>query len=354
MEISRIIRNWYQKHKRDLPWRDSGSPYLVWLSEVIFQQTRIDQGMPYYLRFSETFPTLKKLAHASRDEVLKLWQGLGYYTRARNLHETARHIHFHLKDKFPDTYDELLKLKGVGPYTAAAVASIAFKRPVAVVDGNVARLLTRLFAVSVPVDSSDGKNMLTALANELLDQHDPGTHNQAFMEFGSLICVPHKPKCGECVVNTLCLAYEQNLADEIPVKQKKTPVRNRYFHYLDIRTANRILLRKRNQKDIWHSLYDFPMIETVSVIGTNVLMKHDEWKRLFKEMPIRISSRPVYMKHQLTHQTLHCYFYQIYTELELIVEEDDIISIRFDEIQEYAVPRVIERYLDGLANKAMS
>ena len=230
--FSEKIIAWYDQNKRDLPWRNTKDAYLIWLSEIILQQTRVDQGMDYYLKFAKEFPTVKHLAKADNEKVMKLWQGLGYYSRARNLHTTAKIISEKYHGKFPDEYSDILSLKGVGNYTAAAIASFAFNKPYAVVDGNVYRVLARVFGIESPIDSTQGKKEFETLATELLDRKKPASHNQAIMELGALQCKPVNPDCSICALNTMCFAYSKKRINELPVKAKKTKVRNRYFNYI--------------------------------------------------------------------------------------------------------------------------
>ena len=230
--FSQKIIFWYEHNKRDLPWRNTRDPYLIWLSEIILQQTRVDQGMSYYLKFVGEFPTVKQLAKADNEKVMKLWQGLGYYSRARNLHTTAKIILLEHKGVFPKEFETILALKGVGEYTAAAIASFAYNKPYAVVDGNVYRVLSRVFDISTPIDSTQGKKEFNHLAGELLDKNKPAIYNQAIMEFGAMQCKPINPYCAVCPLNTMCLAYSKKLVAELPVKSKKTKVRDRYFNYI--------------------------------------------------------------------------------------------------------------------------
>ncbi len=246
-----------------MPWRETSDPYCIWLSEIMLQQTRIEQGLPYYLAFTNAYPSIFDLANASEEEVLKLWQGLGYYSRARNLHATAKYIAFELNGKFPETYEGLLKLKGVGDYTASAIASISYNEPVAVVDGNVYRVLSRYFDIDTPINSTAGIKEFKLLAKELLDKEDPATYNQAIMEFGALQCKPQSPLCNTCPLSASCLALKNNKISMLPVKLKKGKIKKRYFNYLVFQSEeNKTILEKRSGKGIWEGLYQFPLIET--------------------------------------------------------------------------------------------
>jgi A/G-specific adenine glycosylase len=263
MNFSDRILSWYHIHKRELPWRKTRDPYRVWLSEIMLQQTRVVQGLPYYMKFTEHFPKVGDLAAASEEEVLKLWQGLGYYSRARNLHATARTIASKFGGHFPDTYQELLKLKGVGPYTAAAIASICYGLPHPVVDGNVYRVLSRYFGVELPINSPEGVRYFADLAMEVIDRERPGEYNQGLMEFGALQCVPQNPDCKACPLSGSCEAYARNLVSDLPKKLPKKKVRERIFNYfMPVDPLFRTLLVKRKGKGIWQGLFEFPLIET--------------------------------------------------------------------------------------------
>jgi A/G-specific adenine glycosylase len=260
--FSKKVVEWYQKNKRTLPWRDTSDPYKVWLSEIILQQTRVQQGLPYYKQFVKKFPTVRALAQASEEQVLRAWQGLGYYTRARNLHRCARLVRTRHNGKFPDSYSALLTLPGIGQYTAAAIASICYNEPVAVVDGNVFRVLARVFGIHQPINTSAGKKIFSDLANSLIPETQPALFNQAIMEFGALHCTPRNPFCADCIFKKQCVAYAGNLQAVLPVKQKKKSVRTRHFTYVVFRSDNALFMKKRSGNDIWKGLYDFYLIET--------------------------------------------------------------------------------------------
>ena len=266
MKFSKVLIRWYLENKRDLPWRKTDNPYLIWLSEIMLQQTRVAQGTPYFLSFTTNFPTVFDLANANEEQILKLWQGLGYYSRARNLHKTAQFVAKELSGKFPDNYNDLLKLKGVGEYTAAAIASFSFNEVVPVVDGNVFRVLSRYFDVETDIASASAKKEFAALAFELIPKDNPALFNQAIMEFGALQCVPKSPNCSVCIFNSSCAALQKKKVDKLPVKSKKLKVRNRFFNYLVASDENEnTIIQKRTAKGIWHNLYEFPLIETEKV-----------------------------------------------------------------------------------------
>lgn len=332
-----LIGNWYRQNKRNLPWRNTKDPYFIWLSEIILQQTRVDQGLNYYLKFTRNYPTVEHLALASEQEVLNDWQGLGYYSRARNLHHTAKFISENLNNSFPESYEKILQLKGIGPYTAAAIASFAFNEPVAVVDGNVYRVLSRIFDIDLPIDSTEGKKAFQQLANSLIPQQNPGDFNQGIMEFGAMQCTPVNPNCTACPFTDKCLAKAHNTISQRPVKSKKTAVRDRYFYYGIFRTATHICICKRTQKDIWQHLYEFPLIETTS--RQNETAIYELFEQHHSATPIRISPE---VKHILSHQRIHArfaYFDQIPDALQ-----PNAISI--GTLDDYPLPRLIDRFLE--------
>ncbi len=339
--------NWYTEHKRDLPWRNTKNAYLIWLSEIILQQTRVDQGMSYYLKFSSTFPTVQDLAKANNEKVMKLWQGLGYYSRARNLHATAQLITEKHKGNFPAVYDDILALKGIGTYTAAAIASFAYDLPHAVVDGNVYRVLARVFGMDTPIDSTTGKKEFNQLANELLNKKKPALHNQAIMEFGAIQCKPMNPDCSVCVLNTMCVAFAEKRIAELPVKEKKTKVRDRFFNYIVLHYKNKTILHKRVEKDIWINLYDFPLIELEKEISEEAFLKSREWKKFIGAIPYTITSVSPAYKHVLSHQKIYARFWEICCDSPLTdLITDTHILIPEKNLQQYAVPRLIENYLE--------
>lgn len=347
MHFSDTLITWYQLNKRDLPWRNTNDPYLIWLSEIILQQTRVDQGMAYYLKFAEAFPTVKHLAKADNDKVMKLWQGLGYYSRARNLHSAAQMISRGLKGKFPSDYDQIILLKGVGQYTAAAVASFAFNKPHAVVDGNVYRVLSRVFGIETPIDTGKGKKEFYALANELLHKKDPAMHNQAVMEFGALQCRPSAPDCSGCVLNSMCSAFANKNVNALPVKAKKIKVRGRHFNYIVLNHKGSTVINKRTEKDIWTSLYDFPLLETEQQLSEEKFLGTKEWKTLIGKNKYTIRSISPYYKHVLSHQKIYARFWEIETDAALEkFSRADMIVIKQKDLQKYAVPRLIENYLE--------
>jgi len=342
MVLSNRLTHWYLQNKRDLPWRKTHEPYQIWLSEIMLQQTRIEQGLPYYYKFIKAYPSVFDLAKASPEEVLKLWQGLGYYSRVRNLHETAKHVAFNLNGIFPDNYKDLLKLKGVGDYTASAIASICYGEAVAVVDGNVYRVLSRIFGIDTPINSTAGIKEFKKLANELLDKEDAATHNQAIMEFGALHCKPQRPKCEICPFNDVCLALKNNRIKELPVKLKKTKIKKRYFNYLVFNLEDdKTILEQRTGKGIWNGLYQFPLVESEELLEKNELVVLDAFKKaignsdleldLFNEIPII---------HKLSHQHLFTRFWVVHSN---VVPEN---PVDLKDVLEYPVPVLIENFLN--------
>lgn len=342
MNFNNKLKQWYLQNNRELPWRKTKDPYHIWLSEIMLQQTRVAQGLPYYLRFIEAFPSVFDLAEASEEKVLKLWQGLGYYSRARNLHFTAKYVANDLKGEFPRSYKELLKLKGVGDYTASAIASICFNEAAAVVDGNVYRVLSRYFGVETPINSTKGIKEFKLLAQSLMDVKEPGVYNQAIMDFGALHCKPQKPLCNECPLANSCVALENDLTSTLPIKQKKVKVRKRYFNYLVLRTSEgKTILNERKGKGIWQGLYEFPLIETFKPIETVEELIHcKDFESMFqKELSLSLFNTNDIV-HKLSHQHLHTKFWIINT-----VSHKDAI-IEWKTIEKYPVPVLIDKFLD--------
>ena len=327
--------------------RKTRKPYEIWLSEVILQQTRVQQGLPYYFSFLNKFPTINKLAEASEHDILKLWQGLGYYSRARNLHSAAKSIVSEHKGQFPETFLELKKLKGIGDYTAAAISSFCFNEVQAVVDGNVYRVLSRIFGIDTPIDSTEGKKEFRELANELISQKHPGEFNQAIMEFGALQCVPKNPDCEKCPFVQFCVARKKKMIDVLPIKLKKTKVTNRYFYYLVIRHKGNVYLKKRTEKDIWRNLHDFPLIETKEKLSEKKLIQTKEWKSFFSNSKIVVNDFSDEVKHVLSHQKLFVRFVVVDVK-EKLKGKKEWLYIKEKELSKYAVPVVMERFIKQL------
>lgn len=344
MTIANLICDWYSRHKRTLPWRETSEPYLIWVSEIIMQQTRIEQGLPYYQRFITLFPDVTALAQASEDEVLHAWQGLGYYSRARNMHETAKQIVKRYNRRFPGSYSELLKLKGIGEYTAAAIASICFNEQVAAIDGNVNRVISRLFDISLPIDKTDGRKQIWEISAELIPKKNPSDYNQAMMDLGAGICTPKNPACSECPLISKCLAYKNKTVNSRPVKTTKTIQKSRYFNYLVFIYQNTTWIHKRIGNDIWKGLFEFPMIETTEKQGIIELFKSELLHTLNIQQPVNQIKITDMETHVLSHQLIHSRFIQIWLSTPLYSPQ--FIKIRFSELSNYAFPKLIDNYIN--------
>lgn len=341
LQLQSKLLNWFENNKRTLPWRNTKDPYKIWLSEVILQQTRVSQGLQYYYKFCEAFPTVVELANAAEDEVLKLWQGLGYYSRARNLHFAAKQIG---NSPFPNTYKDLLALKGVGEYTAGAIASIAFNEPVHLVDGNVFRLYSRLFGVETPIDSSNGKKEFSEIAKKILYKKDPATWNQAIMEFGALHCTPKNPNCNDCVLSSYCKAYEDSSQGKLPVKKGKTKQHTLYITYVYFVDSKYTYIIQRPKNGIWGGLFEFPRIESDKIISPKNFA--EELNSLFPNLPAyqisRISSE---IKHILSHRIYYVNFVEI--KLTEQINTSFYLRVPISELDKYPVSRLMEKYLLG-------
>jgi len=350
MDFSNRLRVWYLKNKRDLPWRETNDPYFIWLSEIILQQTRVNQGLNYYLQFIENYPDIFSLASASRDEVFKLWQGLGYYNRADNLLTTAKIIAEKRDGQFPDDHEALLELPGIGPYTSAAIASMAFNVTVPVIDGNVYRVLSRIFGITKAINSTEGKREFNRLANELIDRKEPGMYNQAIMEFGALHCKPSNPDCINCIFSNDCYAYAKGLIKELPAKNPKKKARQRFFHYFMIHYTNnsgkgKVYLKKRVNGDIWKNLYDFLLVESKKkVVLNDAKITEMLWKEFGIEDPEIEQVSKEYV-HKLTHQTIHARFIIVKVAKKLNRSEKFVILANKNKLVNYPVPRLIEQFL---------
>lgn len=333
---------WYTLNKRDLPWRNTKDPYMIWISEIILQQTRVDQGYDYFIRFIHRFPDIKALASASEDEVLKYWQGLGYYSRARNLHEAAKSM----RSCFPTTYEEVRALKGVGDYTAAAICSIAYGMPYAVVDGNVYRVLSRYFGVEVPIDTTAGRKTFASLAQEMLDSSQPALYNQAIMDFGALQCTPKKPNCLFCPVADTCSAFRKGIVDRLPVKTQKVKVTNRYFNYIYVWMGDYTVLHKRTVDDIWKNLYEFPLVETTRSVSEEEFRNLPEVRALFAEGgESALFSIATGVKHVLSHRIIYANFYGVVLP-ENSSSFSSFLRVKSDAVSQYAVSRLIHSFIE--------
>jgi len=342
MGFSEEIIDWYHQNKRDLPWRKTTDPYQIWMSEIILQQTRVDQGLNYFNKFIENYPTIELFASASEKEILNHWQGLGYYSRARNMHFTAKFIVNEYNGVFPAEYKDVLNLKGVGEYTAAAITSFAYELSYPVIDGNVYRVLSRVFGIKLPIDSTAGKKAFKKLAEELIDTKNPSDYNQAIMEFGALQCTPKKPSCEDCPLRLSCYAFKKELIAELPKKEKKIKQRNRFFNYIVIIDDDSIYLKERTAKDIWIGLYDFPLIETDTKIDSFNTIHNS-----FEKSGLELQKRSPEFKHILSHQKIYATFWLVTTKKN--VEFDlNHTKILLSEINNYPVPKLIENYLQTI------
>lgn len=344
MSFSKQLIKWYLQNKRDLPWRNTTDSYPIWLSEIMLQQTRVAQGMPYFLSFTKEFPTVFDLANADEEQVLKLWQGLGYYSRARNLHQTAKFVANELNGVFPGTYVELLKLKGVGEYTAAAIASFSYNEAVPVVDGNVFRVLSRYFDMETDIALASAKKEFVALAYELMPKDNPAIFNQAIMEFGALQCVPKSPNCLICVFNESCLALQKKKVDMLPVKSKKVKVTTRYFNYLVVEDCvGNTVLQKRTAKGIWHNLYEFPLLETDAEKDFDFVVTYikEEFFPAYSIIGVE-ECNPKSTIHKLSHQHLYIKFWKIK------IKETIVNGINAQDLKTYPFPIVIHNFIEKI------
>lgn len=341
-DFTQKLLEWNFFHNnRPMPWKGESDPYRIWLSEIILQQTRVEQGWSYYERFINKFPDVHSLANAPEEDVYKLWEGLGYYTRCKNLIATARFISHDLDGIFPSTYDEIIKLKGIGPYTAAAISSFAYNEKRAVVDGNVHRVLARYFGISTPTDSNDGKKLFSHLAQSLIDETSPGIYNQAIMDFGATICKPRKPLCDQCVQSAECEAYNNNFVNDVPVKEKVLKIKSRWLYYFVIESDEAVYIRKRDGKDIWQNLYEFVLLETQTEHEKRALQYLDE---LLQHQSYTIISTSEIFTQQLTHQRINGRFLHVRLEKKLKLGGDYRLVKKIN-INEYAFPGIINSYL---------
>ena len=340
--FSKAIIDWYKENKRELPWRESSDPYLIWISEIILQQTRVAQGYDYFLRFIKRFPDVQSLADADEDEVMKFWQGLGYYSRARNLHAAAKSMN----GVFPKTYPEVLALKGVGEYTAAAICSFAYNMPYAVVDGNVYRVLSRYLGIETPIDSTEGKKLFASLAGEFLDKSRPAVYNQAIMDFGAIQCTPQNPACLFCPLAGSCMALSKSMVAQLPVKQHKTKTTERFLNYIYVRAGACTFINKRTGNDIWKNLFELPLIETASSVTEEELLALPEFIKLFdkEEVPV-VRSICRNVKHVLSHRVLYANFYEVVLP-EKTKSFSSYLKIKTNELEQYAVPKLIHAFLE--------
>lgn len=348
MNLSDELTRWYLVNKRSLPWRDTTDAYIIWLSEIILQQTRVEQGMPYFYRFLERFPDVKTFAAASEDEILKLWQGLGYYSRGRNMLKTARQVVELYNGEFPVRYEQLIRLKGIGEYTAAAIASFSSNEARAVVDGNVYRVLARYFGIEELINSTRGKKLFQQLADEVLNRDHAGLHNQAMMDFGAILCKPKSPDCAVCPVREGCYAYQNNQVAGLPKKLKTVRVRDRYFNYFLITDGEGLWMNKRDDTDIWANMYDLPLIESGTALPAAEVMRMPEGLELFGNNSVTIKYFP-FKKHVLTHQRIYAQFIQIALPPEIKLEQKYLYK-KITDLEKLALPKIIFLFLNYFFN----
>ena len=344
MDFARELIIWYHSNKRELPWRNTNNPYLIWLSEIILQQTRVAQGMPYYQKFAERFPDVNSFANASEDEVLNLWQGLGYYSRGRNMLKTAIAIMENHNGIFPTAYADLINLTGVGQYTASAISSFAANEVRAVVDGNVYRVLARVFGIDTPINSTIGKKEFQQLADSLIDKQNPSQYNQAIMEFGAMLCKPKNPDCNICPLRLNCTAYQHQRINNLPVKLNKLKVRERYFYFFVTRKAQKIIIKRRSNDDIWAGLHDFPSIETPTSQTIGEIFDSVQFKLWFGEDAV-IGNITEPIKHILTHQRIYARFIEISGLRCGVMESNNWMSVSENDLEQYAQPKLIFAFL---------
>ncbi len=339
---------WEKTVDRPMPWKGEKDPYLVWLSEIILQQTRVEQGWAYFEKFKKHYPSVHDLAAAGEDELMKMWEGLGYYSRARNLHYTAKYISKELGGKFPDDYKAILALKGVGKYTAAAVASFVYGLPYAVLDGNVYRVLSRFFGIETPTDTTKGKAFFEELAGKLLEQKAPGIYNQAIMDFGAMVCKPKRPDCKTCPLRRKCVAYEKGLVAKLPIKSKKIERKSRFFNYLQISSGNQVMIHKRAGKDIWKNLYQYPLLETsVAPENFDALKLGESFDFLGKSKKFDLKRMAGPYKQSLTHQHIWAYFWEIELKPDENVEiPAPFIFVSWKELHKFAFPKIFSLYFN--------
>ena len=335
-----------ESNKREMPWKGEKDPYKIWLSEIILQQTRVEQGLNYYQKFIAAFPAIQQLANAEDSRVYKLWEGLGYYSRCKNLLITARYIAKEKNGNFPGTYEDIIRLKGIGAYTAAAISSFAFNLPYAVVDGNVFRVIARVFGISKAIDSTEGKKIFTDFANRLLDKKQPGIYNQAIMDFGAVICKPVAPLCDECIFKKTCVAFQNDKINELPVKLKKTAVKKRWFNYLVLEYKNEIFIRERLAKDIWQHLFEFCLIETEKHENEQSIIKIALKRKLLKDKKFTVVYVSPALKQLLSHQLINGQFIYIHLSARPDVLEN-YIAVAKEKLGNYPFPQLTNQYING-------
>jgi len=345
MVFGEELQAWYQEHKRDLPWRETHDAYKIWLSEIILQQTRVEQGMPYYYRFVERFNTVVDFANADEDDILHLWQGLGYYSRGRNMHKAARIVRDQFNGIFPVDYKTLLSLPGVGEYTAAAISSFANNEAQAVLDGNVFRVLARYYGIETPINSTEGKKVFAAIAKENLDQNHPAQYNQAIMDFGAIHCKPKQPLCEQCMFRLSCYAFTRGEVNQLPVKLKGKGSRDRYFNYFILKDSNRLLMSKRGEGDVWQNLYEFPLLESDHTMDI-VDILNDEWFVSYFGKDADLSILQQQTKHILSHQNIYATFFEVRLKGDLIQKKSNWDYVILKDLDKLAKHKLIFTFLE--------
>lgn len=348
MSFANKLIVWYQSKGRDLPWRRTKDPYIIWLSEIILQQTRVEQGLPYFYAFAERFPSVLDFAEASEDELLRMWQGLGYYSRARNMHKAAKIVSYDLEGQFPQDYNSLLRLPGVGDYTAAAISSFSAGEQKAVLDGNVFRVLSRVFGISTAINTTDGKKLFQKLAQDLISDTDPGTYNHAIMDFGATVCKPKAPLCQECVLREECVAFEEGTVHVLPVKIKGKKSRDRYFNYFLIEENDRILMSKRGATDVWANMYEFPLIETNEEVDLEGLIHTEEYQRTFGDAQIEPLGGVT--KHVLSHQNIYARFFRLSDSGSILQKKDTWHYFFLENLDKLAKHKLIFSFINKYLN----
>ena len=344
MTLADQLIDWYSKNGRDLPWRQTNNPYIIWLSEIILQQTRVEQGMPYFYKFVEAYPTVKDFAQADEEDLLRLWQGLGYYSRVRNMHKAAKAVMTEFDGVFPSKYEDVITLTGVGEYTAAAISSFSINQRKAVLDGNVFRVLARYFGIDTAINSTAGKRQFLTIANEVISDKFPGLYNQAIMDFGATVCKPKAPNCQNCMLRLDCVAFSANLVASLPIKTKGKPSRNRYFNYFVIEKDGAYVFTKRGEDDVWANMYEFPLIETDQEIEISDLQQLEAYKTHFEGAEITPIGLPI--KHILSHQNIYARFYRVVDEKHLVKKNPSWNYYNSDNLDKLAKHKLIFSFIN--------
>lgn len=332
-------------NQRTMPWKGEKDPYKIWLSEIILQQTRVEQGWPYYEKFIQNFPNIEALAAADDQYVFKLWEGLGYYNRCKNLLATARCITQEYNGKFPEKYDEIIALKGIGPYTAAAITSFAYDQPYPVLDGNVFRVLSRYLGLDTPIDSTEGKKLFSAKAEEVLDKKNPAQYNQAIMDFGATVCTPATPRCSDCLLQNTCIAFQNGIVNKLPIKEKTLTKKVRHFTWFVLEVKDEIYIHQRTEKDVWQNLFEFYSIETESKSNWTKANLAETLEEQIGIKNVAISSISAEIKQQLTHQLIRAHIATCVLPQKPKALQTEWISKK--QITQYAFPKILKEFIDN-------